>query len=50
MFSYSGLKADQVARLKAEHSIYALGSGRINIAGINSSNMDRLCEAIASVL
>ena len=50
MFSYSGLRADQVARLKAKHSIYALGSGRINIAGINSGNMDRLCEAIASVL
>ena len=50
MFSYSGLRADQVARLKAKHSIYALGSGRINIAGINSGNMDRLCEAITSVL
>jgi aspartate/tyrosine/aromatic aminotransferase len=50
MFSYSGLRADQVARLKANHSIYALGSGRINIAGINSQNMNRLCEAIASVL
>lgn len=49
MFSYSGLTANQVDRLRDEHAIYALGSGRINIAGINSSNIDRLCDAIASV-
>lgn len=48
MFSYSGLSPEQVDRLREEHSIYALGSGRINIAGINSSNMQRLCDAIAS--
>jgi aspartate/tyrosine/aromatic aminotransferase len=48
MFSYSGLSKDQVERLRTEHSIYALGSGRINIAGINSANMHRLCDAIAS--
>ena len=50
MFSYSGLTTEQVQRLREEYSIYALGSGRINIAGINSQNMDRLCQAIASVL
>ncbi len=48
MFSYSGLSKAQVDALQAEHSIYALGSGRINIAGINSSNMKQLCDAIAS--
>jgi aspartate/tyrosine/aromatic aminotransferase len=50
MFSYSGLTKPQVDRLREEFSIYALGSGRINIAGINSSNLDRLCDAIASVV
>jgi aspartate aminotransferase len=50
MFSYSGLRADQVARLKAKYSIYILGSGRINVAGINANNLDRLCDAIASVV
>lgn len=50
MFSYSGLTAEQVERLKSEHSIYILGSGRINVAGINSENLDRLCDAIASVV
>jgi len=50
MFSYSGLTAEQVERLKSEHSIYILGSGRINVAGINSENLNRLCDAIASVV
>lgn len=48
MFSYSGLAKEQVERLRVEHSIYALGSGRINVAGINSANMQRLCDAVAS--
>ena len=50
MFSYSGLTKDQAETLRNDHSIYILGSGRINIAGMNTENMDRLCEAIASVL
>lgn len=49
MFSYSGLTSGQVDRLREEHSIYALSSGRINIAGINNSNLDQICDAIASV-
>lgn len=50
MFSYSGIQPEQVKRLREEHSIYILGSGRINVAGINGSNIQRLCTAIASVL
>jgi aspartate aminotransferase len=50
MFSYSGLTADQVGRLKDDHAIYALKSGRINVAGINGKNLGPLCKAIASVL
>jgi aspartate/tyrosine/aromatic aminotransferase len=50
MFSYSGLSPMQVDRLKSEHSIYIVGSGRINVAGITPSNLDRLCVALASVL
>ncbi len=50
MFSYSGLTAEQVERLRDEYSIYALSSGRINIAGINSGNLERLCDAIAAVV
>ncbi len=50
MFSYSGLTAPQVERLKKEFAIYALSSGRINIAGINSRNLEPLCKAIAEVI
>ena len=50
MFSFSGLTPEQVARLREEFAIYILGSGRINVAGINSRNLGRLCDAIASVV
>ena len=50
MFSYSGLSGDLAQRLKSEHAVYILKSGRINIAGINAANLDRLCDAIAAVL
>ena len=50
MFSFSGLTKDQVNRLRDEYSIYIVGSGRINVAGITEANMDRLCEAIKDVL
>ena len=50
MFSYSGLTKDQVAKLRAEHSIYAIDSGRICIAALNSKNVSVVAEAIAKVL
>ena len=50
MFSFSGLTPMQVDRLKTEHSVYIVGSGRINVAGITPSNLPRLTSAIASVL
>ncbi len=50
MFSYSGLTPEQVAALRDKHSIYIVGSGRINVAGLTAANMDYLCDAIADVL
>jgi aspartate/tyrosine/aromatic aminotransferase len=50
MFSYSGLTPDQVRRLREEHSIYIVGSGRINVAGMTPDNIRPLCTAIAAVL
>ena len=50
MFSFSGLNKDQVATLREKHSIYIVGSGRINVAGMTAGNMDSLCKAIAEVL
>lgn len=50
MFSFLGISQEQVARLRAEYSIYIAPPSRINIAGINDSNVDYLADAIASVL
>ncbi len=50
MFSYSGLTSAQVDRLREEHGIYAVGSGRICVAALNSGNIDYVAKAIAQVL
>jgi len=50
MFSYSGLSKEQVGRLRSEYSIYAVDSGRICVAALNSKNIDYVAKAVASVL
>jgi aromatic-amino-acid transaminase len=50
MFSYSGLTKDQVTRLREEFSVYAIDSGRICVAALNSRNIDYVVDAVASVL
>jgi aspartate/tyrosine/aromatic aminotransferase len=51
MFSFSGLTPDQVDALKEKHAIYVVKTGgRINVAGIQTGNIDYLCESIADVL
>jgi aromatic-amino-acid transaminase len=49
MFSYSGLTKEQVGQLR-EESIYAVDTGRICVAAMNSKNIDRVVDAIAKVL
>ena len=50
MFSYTGLTAEQVARLKDEFGIYAVSTGRICLAALNSKNIDYVADSIAAVL
>lgn len=50
MFSYSGLTQTQVERLRKDHGIYAVNSGRICVAALNSGNIDAVTQAIAHVL
>jgi aspartate aminotransferase len=50
MFSFLGLSADQTRRLREEYSVYMLDSSRINVAGVNTSNIDYLANAVAGVL
>ncbi|NGZ85409.1 aspartate/tyrosine/aromatic aminotransferase [Duganella sp. SAP-35] len=49
MFSYSGLNKAQVEQLR-EQSIYAVDTGRICVAALNSRNIDIVIDAIAKVL
>ncbi len=50
MFSYSGLSAEQVARLKEQFGIYALDTGRICVAALNQANIHVVTKAIVEVL
>jgi len=50
LFSYSGLSKEQVRRLREEFSLYAIDSGRICVAALNSKNIDYVATAIAKVL
>ena len=50
MFSFSGLSEEAVGKLRSEHAIYIVKSGRINVAGINDKNRDILCRAIADCI
>jgi len=50
MFSYSGLTSAQVDRLREEYGIYAVGTGRICLAALNSKNVDYVADAIAAIL
>ena len=50
MFSYTGLKKSEVLKLRKDHHVYMLESGRVSMAGINTNNVDKLASAIAAVL
>ena len=50
MFSYSGLSKAQVDRLREEHAIYAIGTGRICVAALNRNNLDNVVAAVAAVI
>ena len=50
MFSYTGLSAAQVDRLREEFGVYLVRSGRICVAGLNVGNVERTATAMAAVL
>jgi aromatic-amino-acid transaminase len=50
LFSYTGLTREQVLRLRSEFAIYAIESGRICVAALNSKNIDYVADAIAKVI
>ena len=50
MFSYSGLTVEQVEALRKDHGIYAVSTGRICVAALNSQNIDYVTKAVAAVM
>lgn len=50
MFSYSGLSAAQMQRLRSEFGVYGVDSGRICVAALNSGNIDRVVSGIIAVM
>ncbi|KKC99357.1 aromatic amino acid transaminase [Photobacterium halotolerans] len=49
MFSVTGLSQEQIIQLRNEFGIYAVGDGRINIAGLQEQKLDYLARALLSV-
>lgn len=50
MFSFSGLDDNTISWLRSNKGIYIVGGGRINVAGLTSTNIDYVCDAIAEAL
>jgi len=50
MFSFSGWSDDVVAQLRKEDSIYVVGGGRINLAGLTNGNIEYVCAAVAKAM
>ena len=50
MFSYTGMSAVQVDRLREEFGVYLIRSGRMCVAGLNTGNVERTAVAMAAVL
>lgn len=49
MFSYCGLTAEQMGRLRTEFGVYGTNAGRICVAALNDHNLDHVADAIAAV-
>jgi aromatic-amino-acid transaminase len=49
MFSYTGFSAAQVDRLREQHAVYLISSGRVCMAGLNEQNLPKVAAAFCSV-
>jgi aspartate/tyrosine/aromatic aminotransferase len=50
MFSLLDMTTEQVTRLREESAIYLVGAGRVNVAGLTSTNLQPVCTAIAEIM
>jgi aromatic-amino-acid transaminase len=49
MFSYTGLAPARIDALRERFGVYLVGSGRLCVAGLNASNIERVSAALAAV-
>lgn len=49
LFSMLPMSSEQVLALREKHGVYMAGSGRINVAGLTTANVDRFIAALADV-
>ena len=50
LFSFIGLNKEQVQTLRQEYGIYIPFSGRLNLAGLNTTNIDYVVKSLSAVL
>ena len=50
MFAFTGLSGEEVDRLLDEHGVYLTRDGRMSLAGLSTSKVDVVADAIVSVL
>lgn len=50
LFWFSGLSELQTEKLIEDYHIYALSNGRVNVAGINDSNVEYFCRSVDTVV
>ncbi|MNG18792.1 Aromatic-amino-acid aminotransferase [compost metagenome] len=48
MFSYTGLSAEAVDRIRERYGVYLIRSGRMCIAGLNQSNLAAVAGALSN--
>ena len=49
LFSILPLNGEQILAIRERHGVYMAGSGRINIAGLTTGNIDQFIEALRDV-
>jgi aromatic-amino-acid transaminase len=49
LFSMLPLSSEQILALRKDHGIYMAGSGRINIAGLTTGNIEQFLESLRAV-
>lgn len=50
LFSFLGIRPEQIDRLRSEFAIYLLGSSRMNVAGLSEANIGYFADSLATVL